>query len=163
VLLQRKTNIGAQETTPMLYERLSKMGAEALMETLGQIEKGTTVPIVQDTSVATKAPKLSKEESWIDWTLQAAVIFNKLRAFKPFPGTATFRSGKRLGIEWAEVIADESHAVPGTITRVNEVSFTVQCGKGQLKVTELKPEGKRSMSTREFLLGSRVVKGEILG
>lgn len=159
IILRKETPIGPDETTPQLYERLRELGAQALIEALEMLRKGTAYPEPQDHAAATKAPKLSKEEARIDWTLPAAAIYNKVRAFKPFPGTHTFLKGKRLGIEWARPVDADSQKPAGTVVSVHGEGFEVQCGKGILSVVDVKPEGKRAMGAEEFVRGARLETG----
>ncbi|HON11657.1 MAG TPA: methionyl-tRNA formyltransferase [Chitinispirillaceae bacterium] len=164
IILQKKTPIGPEETTPELYNRLSLLGADALMEALDMLSEGklvTTVP--QDHSLASKAPKLSKEEALIHWQLSSDQIFNKIRAFKPFPGTFSMLDGKRLGIEWAKSIdSHSSGAKPGSVVSVSRDFFDVQCGSGILRILTVKPEGRKIMSVHDFLLSSNLKEGDIL-
>ncbi|NLP01374.1 MAG: methionyl-tRNA formyltransferase [Fibrobacter sp.] len=164
IILQKKTPIGPEETTPELYNRLSHLGAEALMESLDMLREGkkvTTVP--QDHSLASKAPKLLKEEALIQWQLSSDQIFNKIRAFKPFPGTFAMLGGKRLGIEWAKIIDRHSaSAKPGSVVSVYRDFFDVQCGNGILRILTVKPEGRKIMSVHDFLLSSNLKEGDIL-
>jgi methionyl-tRNA formyltransferase len=119
------------------------------------------VPFAQNHLDACRAPKLKKDEGLVDWNLPAETIFNRLRAFKPFPGTYSQLTGQRLGIEWATVISLQSgeSIEPGTIIDVSTDAIVVQCGSGALRIESVKPEGKRSMSVHDFLLGKKIVKG----
>ena len=159
ILLQRRVAIGPKETTPELYSRLSGLGADALMETLGGLELGSMHPILQDHGTASRAPKLKKEEAQINWQQPADAVFNKVRAFKPFPGTYTQFEGKRLGIEWAEPIGGAAAEDPGIVVRVGDSFFDVQCSSGILRILEVKPEGRRSMNVHDFLLGTTLKEG----
>lgn len=159
ILLQKKVAIGPQETTPELYARLSCIGAEALLEALDGVSLGTLSPVIQDASFSSRAPKLLKEEALVDWQQPAEVIFNKIRAFKPFPGTHTFLDNKRLGIVWACVYGDGSSKKPGRVSRVTDDFFEVDCGQGSLRVLEVKPEGRRNMSVHDFMLGTKMKEG----
>jgi methionyl-tRNA formyltransferase len=107
IIAQNKISIGDNETTPELYERLSLLGAESLREAIDKLADGNAAPIPQDPAGATRAPKLSRQEGRIDWNLPAVSIFNKIRAFKPFPGTYFFIGGKKINVEWGEVVRDE--------------------------------------------------------
>jgi methionyl-tRNA formyltransferase len=162
VLLQKKIEIGAEETTPGLSARLSHLGADALLETLDGLSQGTLVPVPQNAAYASRAPKLLKTEALLDWLQPAEALFNKIRAFKPFPGTCTFLEGKRLGIMWARSFGDEPSTAPGRISLVTDTFFEVECGKGRLRVLEVTPEGRRSMSVHDFLLGTKIREGTYL-
>jgi len=163
VLLQQRVEIGSAETTPELYERLSRMGAEALATALEGISSGSMVPVPQSGAGTTRAPKLVKEEAVIDWKLSANSVFNKIRAFKPFPGTCTFLDEKRLGITQAEPVELNLHAEPGTVAGVTNSFFDVACGRGALRVLEVKPEGRNTMSVHDYLLGTSIREGTHFG
>ncbi|MFP4163936.1 MAG: methionyl-tRNA formyltransferase [Chitinispirillaceae bacterium] len=163
ILAQKSTPIDPSETTPLLYERLCHMGAELLGETLNRIGSEDIRPLEQNPHQATKAPKLRREEAHIDWNLDAQSIFNKIRAFRPFPGTYALIGDSRLGIEWASPVdQDCDDASPGSICRVSREFFDVQCGKGLLRVSKVKPEGRKTMEVRAFLLGTKLSEGTLL-
>jgi methionyl-tRNA formyltransferase len=162
ILLQKRLAIGAGETTPELYHRLSLLGAQALEEALAGLEQGTLRPRPQDNAGSSRASRLSKEEARINWRLPAESIWNKIRAFKPFPGTYTLLDGRRLGIEKAEPEGTEPFAETGVVSRVTPSSFEVRCSRGVLRVLEVKPEGRRAMSVHDFLLGRGLREGTVL-
>ena len=160
ILMQETMDIGEEETTPQLYERLSARGAAVLEKTLAALEKGICVPQLQDGTRSSKAPKLRKIESIIDWSLPSEVLFNKIKAFKPFPGTVTFTDTGRLGIEWGYPIrSDDAAASCGTIVEINDDGFDVQTGHGLLRVISVKPEGRKIMTAGDFIRGSVIRKG----
>lgn len=164
IYLQKSTPIDFRETTIDLYSRLSTMGAQAIIETLNEIEHNTAKPMIQSQQEATKAPKLSKDEAKINWSESAFTIYNKIRAFKPFPGTYTFLNENRLGIEWADIIGEKviKSDIPGKIVAVTTDHFDVQCGEGILRITNVKPEGKRAMQVHDYLLGKKIAEGTVL-
>jgi methionyl-tRNA formyltransferase len=131
------------------------LGAEAIVDVLEKVESGAAVFQTQDNAKACGAPKLSKAEGKIAWTDSATTIFNRIRAFKPFPGTHTFLQGLRVAIEWGAAV--EQFGVPtmapGTIIAFGKDGIEVQCGNGRLLVTEVKPEGKKTMSASDFSRG----------
>jgi methionyl-tRNA formyltransferase len=160
ILQQTGVAIGSDESTPQLYRRLSELGAETLDATLDAIEKGTCMPRVQDGGGACKAPKLKKNESIINWNQSAKQIFNKIRAYKPFPGTVTLAGTTRLGIEWGIVLPVSAGDRPcGSVVSVNDDSFDVQTGDGLLRVCMVKPEGRKIMSAGDYLRGTKLTKG----
>ena len=116
-------------------------------------------PLPQDNSQASRAPKLTKEEARIDWQQPALAINNKIRAFKPFPGTYTVLDGKRLGIECAEPVEKELPGETGTIVTVQDSFFDVRCSQGTLRILEVKPEGRKRMNVHDFLLGNKIREG----
>jgi methionyl-tRNA formyltransferase len=160
ILLQKKVAISSYETSVELSTRLSESGAELLLEALEGLRQGTLRLLPQDITQASRAPKLTKKEAMIDWRQPATVIHNKIRAFMPFPGTYTLLDGKRLGIERAEPVAAASPVgEAGTVAAAGDSFFDVRCGEGFLRIREVKPEGRRSMSVHDFLLGRKIGEG----
>jgi methionyl-tRNA formyltransferase len=157
IILQNKLTIGNKETTPQLYKRLSELGAESLPEAIAALESGKAL-FTQNSERATPAPKLVKAEGQIYWNRPAIEIFNMLRAFKPFPGAYTFLDGHRIAIEWALPI-EGAPANPGAVSFVTDEYFEVQCGKGSLRVLEVKPEAKKAMSARAYMQGRKLTVG----
>jgi methionyl-tRNA formyltransferase len=159
IISQKKIPIYPEETTPELYHKLSLAGAEMLVEAIGKIENGSTAFHCQEHLKSSKAPKLSKDEGHIDWNDTADRIFNKIRAFKPFPGTYCFLDQKRLGIDWAVAINSTVTGCNGMIVEVTDKYFDVCCNGGKLRVLRVKPEGRKVMDVHDFLLGKRLIEG----
>lgn len=158
ILLKRSLSIGSAETTPELYSRLATLGTETLVEAVALLKTGAAHFTPQENTGATPAPKLRKEEGLIDWSCDAVKIFNRVRAFKPFPGTWTHLDGKRLEIVKAEPI-DCHGGLAGSICNVTNDYFDVQCGKGCLRVLTIKPEGRGVMDVCAFLRGHHLNTG----
>ena len=161
ILRQASLQIGKEETTPELYGRLSQLGVTTLDAALQELAAGSCVPQRQDQTKICRAPKLKKSESILDWNLSARELFNKIRAFKPFPGTATLRGACRLGIEWAtpvEPTGSEARAC-GTVTSVTGEHFDVQTGSGLLRIVSVKPEGRKAMAVSDYLRGTELREG----
>jgi methionyl-tRNA formyltransferase len=163
VLLRQSTQIGDKETAPNLMKRLSNMGADLLSETIKEFE--TIVPEKQDSSKATFAPILTREDGLIDWNLSAAVIERMIRGLQPWPNAFTFFDGKRMVITNSDPTDNSSEdELPGTVLYAHGDSIIIACGDGSsLRVNEIQPEGKRRMSTREFLNGLHVRSGMRFG
>jgi methionyl-tRNA formyltransferase len=164
IILRCETPIGGRETTPELYGRLSLMGADVLRSAIDGLAGGDARTLSQDGAEATRAPKLSRQEGHIDWSLSASAIFNKIRAFKPFPGTYFFVNGKRINAEWAEPVDTTAGAAaaPGTVLAAKGDCIDVRCGDGILRITKVKPEGRPAMDVRAFLLGHSIAEGTAL-
>jgi methionyl-tRNA formyltransferase len=160
IVLQKKMRIADDETSPHLSERLSLLGAECIIEAMALIQSNAVMARKQDGSQASTAPKLKKSEGKIDWDRQARDIYNTVRAFNPFPATYSFLDGTRINIEMAVPLdTGDSAEVPGTVLAVMPEGFDVQCRDSSLRVLRVKPEGKKSMSSRDFALGRHLVKG----
>ncbi|MGH9836481.1 MAG: methionyl-tRNA formyltransferase [Blastocatellia bacterium] len=167
ILLQRATAIGDEETAAELTPRLAQLGAELLVETLSQLERGEITPTLQNDAEATLAPILKREDGQVDWTMTAVEIFNRLRGFTPFPGCYTFLNNHRLEIVRARAEKEEIGArqfQSGEVCQIAKESFAVACGGStRLRITEVHLEGKRVMAARDFLNGARLAVGAKLG
>jgi methionyl-tRNA formyltransferase len=159
ILLQRKVEIGVDENSVELMDRLSLVGAELLAETVNSLEQ--IRPIKQDDASATLAPLLRKADGLIDWTRPAAEIANRIRGFQPFPSSFTVAKGSRLTIWRATAGAGRGPA--GEVLEASGDELSVGTGEGILRIAELQPEGKRRLSVRDFLNGAKLVVGDKLG
>lgn len=162
ILLQSSTEIGSDETSAELMERLSFDGADLLAKTLVNLDQ--LVPQQQDDSQSTLAPIMRKEDGVINWTRTAGEISNQVRGFQPFPTAYTRFDEKKLTL-WNATPSDESSDLePGTIIEAKGDELRVACGdRTVLRIAELQIEGKRRMSVRDFLNGVKVATGGLLG
>ena len=158
MLIKKSTKIGENETYEELYARLSAMGGEVLAETLDAVEKGELHPEVQDDSLSCYSPMIRKEMSALDFSKSAAEVHNTIRGVTGF----AMLEGKRLKVFRSEITEKTApEAANGEI--VGTADFTVKCGDAKtIRFLEVQPEGKRRMSTEEFLRGKKLEKGEIL-
>lgn len=182
VVLMRSTPVGARETAAELEPRLAELGAAAVVEAIAQVrqaaEAGTLdrVGAPQDEDRATRAPRLAKSDGVVDWSRPAAAIDRLRRALDPWPRATTFfsradGSRQRLVIEDSAVadIATPRVAAPGTVLATDDGRLVVACGAAEsgvptaLEILRLIPEGRRSMSSGDFLRGSPVRPGVHLG
>ncbi|MGM0443475.1 MAG: methionyl-tRNA formyltransferase [Fibrobacterota bacterium] len=159
ILLQKETALEPSDTTPRLYDRLSRLGAEALVEAFALIDAGRDEYRRQDHRMATKAPLLKKSEGRISWNESAQAIERKIRAFRPFPGTFTEINDTTVVITAASAEKTSAHAAPGTILRAHKKDLHIACGEGVLKVERLKPAGKREMDVSAYLNGAQLEEG----
>jgi methionyl-tRNA formyltransferase len=164
ILIQHSTPIGERENAIELLDRLSSLAGDLISETLAGIDDIAAVK--QDNSAASYAPILKKEDGLIDWQRSAVEIERRIRGFQPFPSSYTFYAGGRLTI-WEANVRDDPQfksPVPATIVKAGADGLVIACGMGtELSATVVQPEGKRRMSVRDFLNGSRIAVGEILG
>lgn len=168
ILLQRETQIGADETAPELASRLAEIGAPLMAETLRKLERGELTSQPQDNSLATLAPLLKKEDGRIDWSQPATAIYNRVRGLQPWPGAfATFR-GKTCHI-WGRPVtavspASPADARPGRIessTSARGREFVVACGgHTTLSLGFVQLEGRNRVSAREFASGARLTSAD---
>jgi len=162
ILLQRSTAIGSDETAIALMERLSVVGAELLSETLRELD--SLKPVKQDTDLASLAPIMKKEDGLIDWKSSATEIADRVRGFQPFPTAYTYFQSKRLTLWQAGATESASDSFSlGEVVEAKGNQLTIYCGFGLLKIGELQLEGKKRMSTRDFLNGVKLKIGDSLG
>jgi methionyl-tRNA formyltransferase len=154
IILQRAEPIRPDDTSGALHDRLAKLGAALLVETVS-LENPPRRS--QDETQITYAKKLTKEDGRVDWTKPAVEIERMIRAFDPWPGTHTFAGELMLKLWRAEVLPATS-AVPGTVLE----GLTVATGKDALRILELQPAGKRRMSAEEFLRGYKLASRMLL-
>src|SRR5207244_2308346 len=146
VFLCEETNIGPDESAPQLYDRLAELGADLLIETVNGIVNGRLKPEPQDDSLATFAPILKKEHGFIDWSMLAIEIHNRVRAFNPWPGTVTKFRGSVCKILQTRVTADTKDASLGTIVS-SKRSLSAVCGDGTLlEIVLIQPENGKPVS-----------------
>ena len=154
ILLKREVEIDAKETGGSLFDKLSTVGAELMLDTLTGLEKGEITPIPQDEAEATKVGLLKKSMGEMAFGGSAAGLERLIRGLDPWPGAYTYVNEKKLSVWKADVISgDFSGAVPGSIKEVAKDYIDVFCGEGVLRITELQIEGKKRMKVRDFLNG----------
>jgi len=129
-----KTPIGPDEHTPAVAARLSTIGAEALLDVLARLDAIEETP--QDHSLATIAPKIEKSEGEIDWSASAQSIYDKFRAFDPWPGVFT-----KDGIKLLDIRPAIGHQPPGTVIAIDD-RVTIACGEGAIRVITMQRPGK---------------------
>ena len=161
IVCQKETPVGPNETYGELYERLSQLGADAAFEALENLESGSYTPRQQDHTLATKAPKLSREDGRIDWTRPAEHIRNLIRGVTPAPGAFTTWNGKPFHLLKVDIHEGAPAGVPGEIVQVDpKEGVVVSTGDGNLTLTRVKPAGKKAMDGTAWLLGARPEPGE---
>lgn len=165
ILSVSKTPIGERETAGELFDRLSFIGANLLIETLDKIENGEIVPVKQDDSKATHVSMIKKEDGLIDWNDSARNIFNKIRGMNPWPVAFTKFNGKTLKI-YASTIVDFDHSedyANGSVVLADvNNGFIVSTGNGYLRLDEIQLEGSKRLTAHDFLLGRKIAVGTIL-
>ncbi len=156
VLLRRATAIGTEETTGVLHDRLSAIGAEAIVEALDVLPSLT--PEAQPDGGATYAAKIDKAEAAVDWTRTAADVSRQIRGLSPFPGAWTLADGARIKLLGAALALGNGPA--GTVL---DDAFTVACGTGAVRITRAQRAGKGAQDAETFLRGNPIPKGTQLG
>ena len=152
--------IGPDATSEEVERDLGDLGAQLLIEVVDRIEAGTAAAEPQDDSASTYAPRLTKEEGLVDWTLPAARIHNRVRGLYPWPHAYAYLDGGRIILLKTHVVNDTTSAEPGKIVDVTRDAIRVATGHGGvIAIDELQAEGRKPMRTRDFLAGRPLQPG----
>ena len=152
VLLRAATDIGPQETTAQLHDRLSTMGAELIVEALGRLDSLTPEP--QPDAGVTYASKIDKAEARIDWTQPADTVDRQIRGLSPFPGAWTEFGGERVKLLASRL--GEGQGAPGEALTDR---LTIACGSGAVEILRLQRAGKGAQDQDSYLRGRPVPTG----
>jgi len=169
MLLKRSLPVAPDDTTGSLTEKLARLGAEALLEALPLWIAGRLTPQPQDEQQASHTRMVQKEHGLIDWSLPAEMLARRVRAYLPWPDAYTCWRGKLLKILAAHALPhaqEEQRERPGTVTQRREDGQTlllVATGDGMLAIERLQLEGRKAVSSEEFLRGYPQIAGETLG
>jgi methionyl-tRNA formyltransferase len=182
VVSQRRTAIQPEDDSAVLHDRLAQLGAELLVQTIPDYVAGKIQPRPQPAAGASHAAKIKKEDGRIDWNQPARTIWNRLRAFTPWPGAFTSLPkamegtassvpsfaksqgsdkalpSKMIKIWKAEMVEKSGGA--GEVLSADKTGIVVGCGKGALRISELQREGGRRLTAAEFLAGHALKVGE---
>jgi methionyl-tRNA formyltransferase len=177
ILSVRRTAILPADDSQSLHDRLARLGAELLVETIPGYVAGKIVPQPQPAAGGSYAAKIKKDDGHIDWRQPAQTIGNRLRAFTPWPGAFTSWSStfglpaatdrprpepknQMLKIWKAEVLPQRG--VPGTVLAADKTGIIVACGQGALRIIELQREGGKRLPAEAFLAGCPLKPGAVL-
>jgi methionyl-tRNA formyltransferase len=176
ILSMRTTPILATDNSAMLHDRLAQLGAELLVETIPDFVAGRIQPQPQPAVGHTYAAKIKKEDGKIDWHRSAREIWNRSRAFNPWPGTFTFLAARAplaastaspnamadkpmlLKIWQMEVVAGQGN--PGAVLTADPNGIVVACGESAVRIMELQREGGRRLPAPAFLAGCPLQTGD---
>jgi methionyl-tRNA formyltransferase len=165
MLLKAQTEIGPEENTLELSERLAAIGADLLIETLDRLAAGSLIGMKQDSAQATYAPTLKKEDGQIDWSQPAHRVHNRVRGLDPWPGAYTQFRGQTLHIWksklWGQGVCPAVGLLPGVIASVKPL--VVNCGSGSLELLEVQLAGRKRIFATDFANGQRLNENEKLG
>lgn len=162
VLLTKVTDISAEDTAESLFDRLAPMGAEALIDTLKQLEGGNAKRIPQDDALSSLAPPLSKENARINWTGKASEIDCLIRGCYSWPIAYTMCEDMRIKIIKAK-IGGTCTAVPGSVISVDSEGMAVATGDGIcVIISEFQPEGSKRMTPDAYFRGHPTMIGKVL-
>jgi len=163
MLLIERAPILADDTTARLHDRLAALGARMVVQSLADAAAGALKPVKQPEAGVTYAHKIDKAEAAIDWTLPAAAIERRVRAFDPFPG-ATFQAGGDTVKLWrAQVERRDDAAAPGTVLAVDGQQLVVACGDGALALLDVQRPGGKRGPVAQWLQAHPIQRGSRLG
>lgn len=155
ILLKAETEIGENETSAQLFDRLSVLGADLLVETLQKVETNSITPIKQEDALASYTKIIDKSMCPINWNNDNTQIHNQIRGLQTWPVATSTVNGKNIKIHTSLLCDKNGNA--GEVISVNPL--TVACGKGSVIITELQLEGKKRMDSKSFLLGNKLEIG----
>lgn len=159
VYLQEEVEIGPNDTTEILLERMSYLAGNRIMEVVEGIRKGNK-PVAQSNAGITMAPKISKEMAKLNWKDGADAILRKVRALGERPGVWSTYKGERIAIH-----ALQESLLPNSLKKSGEIELVdgellVRCSDSVLTIPEVTPAGKKRMSGGDFARGARLQSGE---
>lgn len=160
VLLEERTAIAPDETAGDLTERLSAMGAEALIEALALMELGDITERPQDASLSTYAPKVDRAMARLDFAKPAIEVARAIRAFDPKPGAWSAVRGGEVRLFGVRVLPDRRGA-PGEVLEVGEMGMIIACGTGGIAVESVHPAGKRRLAALDWAQGRGIAVGDV--
>ena len=158
ILLTEETEIGINETSGELFDRLAVLGGDLILKTLSALEKSEITPKKQDEALASHTSKIDKSYCPIDFTKSAQEVHNLVRGLNPWPVATTELCGKKIKV-FATRLCEKSGKV-GTIISIKPL--TIACGEGSIEIIELQPEGKKRMDAAAFLAGHKLSVGDII-
>lgn len=161
VALTRKVAIGPDMTAGELHDRLSAVGAGAMVEAMAALEAGTLATVPQPDEGVVYAAKIDKSETRIDFSRDGAEVHNHIRGLSPFPG-AWFElevNGKPERVKVLGSTPAEGEGAPGAVL---DRSLTIACGQGAVRLTRLQKAGGKPLDAADFLRGTPVSPGTVL-
>lgn len=162
ILFTEETDIGINETSEELFERLSVIGADALIKTMDLIIKGQTNPVPQPAGDFGYASMIDKSMSNIDWSKSAFEVHNQIRGLQSWPCASTVINGKNVKVHKSVLSSEKGNEAGKVVNNKNVV--TVSCGDGNcIDILELQPDGKKRMDAKSFLAGNKIETGQFIG
>jgi methionyl-tRNA formyltransferase len=164
MLATREIEIGADDTAKTLHDRLARLGAELVVETLHAQSVGGVREVPQPSEGVTYAEKINKAEALIDWQQDAVQVWRRVRAFNPWPIAETRLNGTQLRI-WEAQLLDSAvtepfepsaGTSPGTVLAATHDGVDVACGRGVLRILRLQLAGRKPLFAQEFIKGQRL-------
>jgi methionyl-tRNA formyltransferase len=157
ILLEKTIAIAPDDTSASLFAKLTTLGAEAIVEALQQFD--TFTPHVQAVEGVTYAKKIEKAEATINWHESSIAIARRIRAFDPFPGCEMVLNNEKLKVWRAVTVHIASNTPPGLVIDITANDFTVSCGEGALRITNVQRPGGKRINAAEFLRANPISIG----
>lgn len=157
-----KTPISLSDNLETIHDRLAALGADALVETLAEVEAGRAVRVPQPEAGATYAAKIERADCLLSFAESARTVHDRVRGLSPIPLAYTYLNGRMLKL--VETFPYEEHkgGVAGEVLSLADGEILVACGSGAIGIRTLVPEGKRRMAAADFIRGRQIAVGEIL-
>ncbi len=165
MLLREEIVIEDNDNFEAVHDKLAACGARVLLRTVNALQDGTLTAQKQDDTLATYAAKIEKSDCLIDFTADAKTVHDRIRGLSPMPLAFTHTpDGKLLKVSSAclsQPVSAGKVAKPGTVISLDD-GIEVACGQGSVRLLTVIPEGKKSMSAKDFINGRKVAVGDIL-
>ncbi len=164
ILLQERVPIEPDTTAGILHDRLAKVGAHLLVNTLDRLQAGDITPKKQDENLVSKAPKITKEMCHLNFNQPAQQVHNWIRGLSPSPGAYAYWNGRLLKLFRSHPVNVNyaPQAEPGTVVKVMNNAFSVRCAQGIVDIYEVQLQGKKKMPVQAFLNGQPLKEGDRL-
>ena len=159
MLLKKSCPIAAEDNAQTLHDKLAKLGAEAIVEVLRQLNQDRVAGVAQDASQACYAAKLSKAEAQLDWTQSAVQLERAIRAYNPAPAAYSSLSGTTLKI-WQARISEQGLGEPGVVLTIDKHGIQVACGNGALYLEILQRPNAKALPAKQFVQGFMINVGD---
>jgi methionyl-tRNA formyltransferase len=166
VLAQRDCEIDPSETAGELHDRLAGLAPDLVLETIAGLDAGRITPVPQTDEGSTMAPKLSRDDAWVDFAADATAVRCRVHGLNPWPGVTTWWSAPgdparhELKLRRVRDLPDRRHdAAPGTLIG----DGVVAAGRGAVQLLEVQPPGKRTMAWADYQLGHETPVGSAFG
>lgn len=151
------------DSTQKLHDRLAKLGAETLIETLPNLLENQAQASPQNDAESNYATKIEKSEAAINWQQDAKAIARQINAFNPWPIAQTLWQQKTLRIWAAHDLKKAHNATAGTVLSIDKTSINIACGHGTIAITQVQAPGKRAMAVNDFLNANTISIGDHFG
>ena len=156
IIAKRSLPIGPNDTLDVVYEKMSKLGATLLIETLPSIVAGTNDRIKQDEKYVTFGYNITKEEEKINFNNPSIKVHNLIRGLSSIPGAYCFLEEKRLKIYQSELTNTKSTTSPGTIEKIDKTGIYISTNDNLIKIIDIKLEGKKRCLVKDFVNGINI-------